>query len=85
MGVAPGQVNGPDREPRILPRIRQSHPVGVLSVDALLASPMALIGTEDRISETLRERRERWGISYVTVFPEAIEAFAPVVARLSGR
>jgi probable F420-dependent oxidoreductase len=55
-----------------------------LSVDALLASPHTLIGSEDRIIEILRERRARWGISYVTVFPEAIEAFSPVVARLAG-
>ena len=58
---------------------------GALSVDELLASPMALIGTEDRIVEALGERRERYGISYLSVFPEAIEAFAPVVARLAGR
>jgi hypothetical protein len=28
--------------------------------------------------------RERLGISYVGVFPEAMETFAPVVARLAG-
>ena len=58
---------------------------GALTVDELLASPMALIGSEDRIVEALQERRARWGISYLSVFPSAIEAFAPVVARLAGR
>ena len=58
---------------------------GALCVDELLASPMALIGSEDRIVEALAERRERYGISYLSVFPEAIEAFAPVVARLASR
>ena len=58
---------------------------GALSVDELLASPMALIGSEECIVETLHARRERYGISCLSVFPEAIEAFAPVVARLAGR
>jgi hypothetical protein len=58
---------------------------GALSVDELLTSPMALIGSEDHIVETLGERRVRYGISYLSVFPEAIETFAPVVARLAGR
>ena len=58
---------------------------GALCVDELLASPMALIGSEDRIVEALGERRARYGISHLSVFPEAIEAFAPVVARLAGR
>jgi hypothetical protein len=34
--------------------------------------------------ETLRERRERYGISYLTVFERDMEAFAPVVAQLAG-
>jgi probable F420-dependent oxidoreductase len=55
-----------------------------LSVDELLTSPMALIGSEDHIVETLLARRERFGITYLSVFPSAIEAFAPVVARLAG-
>jgi hypothetical protein len=33
----------------------------------------------------LQERRERYGVSYVTVFEPALEAFAPVAARLAGR
>jgi hypothetical protein len=28
--------------------------------------------------------RERFGISYVTVFPQFMDAFAPVVAKLAG-
>jgi alkanesulfonate monooxygenase SsuD/methylene tetrahydromethanopterin reductase-like flavin-dependent oxidoreductase (luciferase family) len=54
-------------------------------VDELLASPHALIGSEDRIVERVQDLRERYGISYVTVFVPAMEAFAPVVARLAGR
>jgi probable F420-dependent oxidoreductase len=54
-------------------------------VEQLLASPHALIGTEDQIAGWVQERRERYGISYVTVYAPAMEAFAPVVARLAGR
>ena len=35
--------------------------------------------------EELERRRERYGISYVTVGDNAIDAFAPVVARLAGK
>ena len=48
------------------------------------SSPFVFVGSVDRISETLRERRERYGISYWVVFEVAMEAFAPVVARLRG-
>ena len=43
-----------------------------------------LVGTIDQIIEDLEARRERFGVSYVTVFGEDAEAFAPVVARLAG-
>ncbi len=48
-------------------------------------SPILLFGTPEEMAETLRERRERWGFSYVVVQGhETIDAFAPVVAELSG-
>ena len=56
-----------------------------LSADEMRAHPHALIGSVDTLCETLLERRERYGISYVTVPGDAAEAFAPVVARLAGR
>lgn len=52
--------------------------------DLLLESPYVLVGSVDEICETLRQRRERYGISYLTVFDRDLEAFAPVVAQLSG-
>jgi probable F420-dependent oxidoreductase len=55
-----------------------------LSVDELLASPYLLVGTVDQMVEDLRARRERWGISYYTVFEPFMSAFAPVVNRLAG-
>jgi len=55
-----------------------------ISPEAVLDSPLALIGTTDQMAEELRVRRERWDASYVCVFAEAMEPFAPVVARLAG-
>jgi probable F420-dependent oxidoreductase len=49
-----------------------------------LSLPVLLIGTEDEMCEQLLERRERWGFNSVVVPGDAIEAFAPVVARLAG-
>ena len=56
-----------------------------LSADEILASPYALIGTIDEIVEDLEARRRRWGISYVLTHEPYLDAFAPVVARLTGR
>jgi probable F420-dependent oxidoreductase len=54
------------------------------TADTLLTDPYWLIGTVDQIADQLRSVRERYGISYMAVRPHDIEAFAPVVARLSG-
>jgi probable F420-dependent oxidoreductase len=50
----------------------------------IAASPFALVGTVNSITETLLRRREELGFSYVIVGPEEIESFAPVVAALTG-
>ena len=46
--------------------------------------PLALVGTVDQICETLQQRREEYGISYVTVQDAAMHDFAPIVERLAG-
>ena len=56
-----------------------------ISIDDALNSPHALVGTIDGIVDTLLERRERYGISYVCWHDDALESLAPVVARLAGR
>jgi probable F420-dependent oxidoreductase len=48
------------------------------------AHPHALIGSVDSICDTLQERRERYGISFVTIPQRNLDDFAPVVARLAG-
>jgi probable F420-dependent oxidoreductase len=55
-----------------------------ISAEEMIAHPNALIGSVDAICDRLVERRERYGISYVTVSDRNIDAFAPVVARLAG-
>lgn len=63
---------------QVAPRFRS------LSVDQALESPFLLLGPVDHVVDTLRERRERWGISYVVVFDRSVDTFAPVLARLAG-
>ena len=50
----------------------------------MLASPHALVGSAEQIADELREQRDRWQGSYVTVQSDALEAFAPVVGALAG-
>ena len=45
----------------------------------------ALTGTTDEMVDTLQRRREKFGISYLAVSDELMEALAPVVERLAGR
>ena len=56
-----------------------------LTPEQFAVHPHALIGTVEQICDTLVERRERFGISYVTFGAAAMEAAAPVVDRLAGR
>jgi alkanesulfonate monooxygenase SsuD/methylene tetrahydromethanopterin reductase-like flavin-dependent oxidoreductase (luciferase family) len=56
-----------------------------VTAEDVLDSPVVLIGSVDEIAETLQERRERYGFSYIVVLEPAVDAFAPVVERLTGR
>ena len=56
-----------------------------LSVEQILDAPSILIGSVDQISETLQERRDRFGVSNIVIVEPMMEAFAPVVAQLAGR
>jgi len=56
-----------------------------LSVEEILQSPYALVGTVDQLVEDLQARRTRWGISYFVTHEPYADAFAPVVARLVGK
>lgn len=54
-----------------------------LPADELRASPHVLLGSVDAIVDLLHERRERYGITSITVGDHLIDALAPVVARLA--
>jgi probable F420-dependent oxidoreductase len=56
-----------------------------IPADAVLACPLALIGQPDQICDELEQRRRRWAASYVCVFAESMESFAPVVKRLARK
>jgi probable F420-dependent oxidoreductase len=48
----------------------------------LLESPLLLIGTVDEMVEQVRARRDRYGLSYITVFERDMASFAGVLERL---
>jgi hypothetical protein len=60
--------------------MRTSRPV-----EQVLESPYFLIGSINAIVDKVLELRERHHISYISVFPSDTNAFAAVVARLSGK
>lgn len=56
-----------------------------LAVDDVLGSPYVWIGSVESICDDIRSYRERWGMTYFTVFEHSFDAAAPVVAALSTR
>jgi probable F420-dependent oxidoreductase len=65
-------------------RRRIGEPLG-LSAEQVAGMPIALTGTAQEIADTLLERRERYGISYVTVRADVADSFAAVIDLLHGR
>jgi len=55
----------------------------ILTVDEALASPYLLFGSVDAICDRIVELRERFGITYLTVFDGRNDGFDEVVARLA--
>ncbi|MFG2191830.1 LLM class F420-dependent oxidoreductase [Streptomyces sp. NPDC048639] len=55
-----------------------------LSEDQLLGHPALLTGSVKEIAEQLREHRERFGFSYITVLDQYLEVFGPVIEELGG-
>ena len=54
------------------------------TADTVLEAPALLLGSIEEMADTLRARRERWGISYITLQgPGALE-LEPLVATLAG-
>jgi probable F420-dependent oxidoreductase len=55
-----------------------------VTADRALASPLTLVGNPTQITDTLHERRERWGYSYHVIPGDKAEDFAPIVGALTG-
>jgi probable F420-dependent oxidoreductase len=56
-----------------------------ISKEEARLAPPCLVGSEDDIVASLEERRDRWGFSYHVIDDNAVDTFAPVVARLAGK
>lgn len=59
-------------------------PLFGLTAEEAMEVPIALAGTAEQIAETLQQRREEYGFSYVVVHEPEMEAFGEVVSRLAG-
>ncbi|WP_421118516.1 TIGR03621 family F420-dependent LLM class oxidoreductase [Aquihabitans daechungensis] len=59
-------------------------PLFGIAPEDLLEFPHALVGTVGQICESIEANRERFDASYIVVQRDAMEAMAPVVARLTG-
>ena len=55
-----------------------------ISPEEMLEVPHALMGTVDEMCADLEARRDRWGFSYFVAQHDAMDALAPVIARLAG-
>jgi probable F420-dependent oxidoreductase len=64
---------------RAAPGLRDADP------RKLATHPNVLVGSVTEVVDCLEQRRERLGLSYISVNGKDAEAFAPVVARLAGR
>ncbi len=62
----------------------QMAPMFALEPNQLADHPHALIGSVDSICDQIVERRETYGISYVTFGASAVESVGPIVERLAG-
>lgn len=52
--------------------------------ESVLDSPHVLLGTEAEMRDTLIERRERYGVSYIVFPPYAVTAVGGIVSQLAG-
>ncbi|MFA1547387.1 TIGR03621 family F420-dependent LLM class oxidoreductase [Actinomadura chokoriensis] len=53
-----------------------------MTVEEILDTPFILLGTPDQIAGQIRERRERFGFSYITVHAPFLDVLGPVIERV---
>jgi probable F420-dependent oxidoreductase len=69
---------------------RAASDFGMVGPEEGRDTPLALIGSIEQIIETIEQRRERWGISYLVVRPryldsDVLDDLGAIIARLAGR
>lgn len=55
-----------------------------VSPDSLAGHPNMLAGSVAEVTDRLQERRETFGVNYVSVQQDQADEFAPIVAKLAG-
>jgi probable F420-dependent oxidoreductase len=65
--------------------ITSAAPLFGVPAEVAAEIPIAMAGTVDEVCDDLEARRERWGFNYIVVHEGEIDAFAPVVERLTGK
>jgi alkanesulfonate monooxygenase SsuD/methylene tetrahydromethanopterin reductase-like flavin-dependent oxidoreductase (luciferase family) len=73
---------------QIVPNAKEMYeqfaPMFGMTPEELPEVPIGIVGTVDEVCELLQKRREELGFSYIVVHDQDIDAFAPVVERLTG-
>lgn len=82
--VTDDQRHGADQIAAMLARLPSTMITNPPTAAHILASPQFLVGTVDQIVADLQAYRERYGISYFSVFGDDVDVFSPIVARLAG-
>ena len=59
-------------------------PLFGVSPDEVLQTPHVWLGPPEAVCDDLLARRDRWDVSYLVVQADAMEAIAPIVAKLAG-
>lgn len=78
-----GVIITQDQQEAIAGFVRENQHEGV-TPEQVEQNPYLLIGSVDQIAERLLRWREQLGISYIVAREDALQSFAPVIARLSG-
>ncbi|HYZ56108.1 MAG TPA: hypothetical protein VE733_21765 [Streptosporangiaceae bacterium] len=56
--------------------------VSYLVAEEVLDTPFLLIGTVEEIARQLRERRDRYGFSFITVHEPYMAELAPLIGQI---
>jgi probable F420-dependent oxidoreductase len=62
----------------------QYAPLFGMTPEELPDVPVGIVGTVDEVCELLQKRREELGFNYIVIHDAEVDAFAPVVDRLTG-